>query len=174
MFRNITNVDFSGRFHPQNNSHNCKKHLTSNPVCHELQLLLLQSLSFSFNLLIVTFPYSYLSIVYLVQSHCLNFILFPLPPSTSVNFILPLIPSFRIVVQLPDSSRSPFSSLSRPTPPSSLPKICPIRTFGSSGFSSLVCSTISIRQRSSRHTPSAPNWPTTAGKLSGLFIFERK
>ena len=63
MFRNITNVDFSGRFHPQNNSHNCKKYLTSNPVCHELQLLLLQSLSFSFNLLIVTFPYSYLSII---------------------------------------------------------------------------------------------------------------
>ena len=125
--------------------------------CHQLTLSLKTSSNRTYSLDGTT-P---LTRVYLVQSHCLN-------------FLLPLIPSFRIVVQLPDSSRSSFSSSSRPTPPFSLPKICPIRTFGSSGFSSLDCSTISIRQGSSRHTPSAPNWPTTAGKLSGLLIFERK
>ena len=31
MFRNITNVDFSGRFHPRNNLHNCEN------ICHQIQ-----------------------------------------------------------------------------------------------------------------------------------------
>ena len=59
MFRNITNVDFSGKFHPQNNSHNCKKYLTSKPVCHELQLCN----HFHLQLLVVVFSNSYLSII---------------------------------------------------------------------------------------------------------------
>ena len=109
MFRNITNVDFSGRFHPQSNSHNCKKYLTSNPVCHELQFLQ-QSQSFYLHQIVYCYIFTFVFVNCLfstvVSVSVSNF--FRYLHRTFASLPLFLNPSSWIVVPLPNSSKSSF------------------------------------------------------------------